>query len=82
MLPTMGKLMTYLKGLRPKDRIGFAFGSYGWGGQAVKELESYMSDFGWDQPESASSIEYIPDEEEFTAVQDKGEALGRYLLSI
>lgn len=81
MLPTMGEFMTYLKGLRPQNRIGFAFGSYGWGGQAVKELVSCIEDFGWDQPEKASSIEYIPDETELTEVLEKGKAIGKYLLS-
>ncbi len=42
MLPTVGAFLTYLKGLRPKKRIGFAFGSYGWGGQAIKEIETVM----------------------------------------
>ena len=30
MLPTMAAFLTYIKGLRPKERTGFAFGSYGW----------------------------------------------------
>ena len=35
MLPTVSGFLTYLKGLSPKNRIGLAFGSYGWGGQGV-----------------------------------------------
>ena len=38
MLPTLGEFLTYIKGLRPKKRIGFAFGSYGWGGQGAREV--------------------------------------------
>ena len=29
MLPSMGEFLTYLKGLRPRNRLGFVFGSYG-----------------------------------------------------
>jgi len=29
-LPTVAVFIAYLRGLRPKKRIGFAFGSYGW----------------------------------------------------
>jgi flavorubredoxin len=42
MLPTMGGFLTYLKGLKPRNRIGFVFGSYGWGGQAVGEIEKIL----------------------------------------
>ncbi len=37
MYPTVAEFLTHLRGLRPKDRIVGAFGSYGWGGGAVKE---------------------------------------------
>ena len=39
LLPTVGAFITYLEGLRPKNRIGLAFGSYGWGGQSVTKIE-------------------------------------------
>ena len=34
--PTVSDFLTYLKGLRPKNKIATAFGSYGWSGEAVK----------------------------------------------
>ncbi|MHB0866925.1 MAG: FprA family A-type flavoprotein [Thermoleophilia bacterium] len=37
MYPTVAQFLTHLRGLRPKDRIAGAFGSYGWAGGAVKE---------------------------------------------
>lgn len=41
MLPLSGGALTYLKGLRPLCKAGFAFGSYGWsrgGAAAVQEM--------------------------------------------
>jgi flavorubredoxin len=41
MLPLSGGALTYLKGLRPLYKAGFAFGSYGWskgGAAAVQEM--------------------------------------------
>ena len=35
--PSVAEFLTHLRGLRPKNRIMGAFGSYGWGGGAVKE---------------------------------------------
>ena len=37
MYPTVAEFLTHLRGLRPKNRLVGAFGSYGWGGGAVKE---------------------------------------------
>lgn len=61
-LPTVGSFLTYLKGLAPKNRIGFAFGSYGWGGQSVPELEKILISMGFTIIPSFS-CNYIPDDE-------------------
>ena len=37
LFPSVAEFLTHLRGLRPKNRIMGAFGSYGWGGGAVKE---------------------------------------------
>jgi len=79
MLPTMGAFLTYLKGLRPKNRIGFVFGSYGWGGQAVGEIEKIVKELSWDVPFESINLNYIPDDEELANVKRKGNELGKYL---
>lgn len=79
MLPTMGGFLTYLKGLRPKNRMGFVFGSYGWGGQAVGEIEKIVKDLSWDNPVDSINLNYIPDEKELADVKKTGEELGKYL---
>ncbi len=33
---------SYLKSLRPKDKIRAAFGSYGWSGESVKILNEVL----------------------------------------
>ena len=79
MLPSMGGFLTYLKGLRPKNRIGFVFGSYGWGGQAVGEIEKIIKDLSWDLPEKSINLNYVPDEQELENVKKIGVKLGKYL---
>ena len=44
MLPNMADILTYLKGLKPKNLIGAAFGSYGWSGEAVKQIEEILAE--------------------------------------
>jgi anaerobic nitric oxide reductase flavorubredoxin len=48
MFPTVGGFLTYLKGLRPKNRIAGAYGSYGWGGGAVKQVDAELRALGLD----------------------------------
>lgn len=79
MLPTMAGFLTYLKGLRPKNRVGFVFGSYGWGGQAVGEIEKILKDLSWDMPVESININYIPDKKELDDVKKIGNKLGKYL---
>ena len=76
MLPTMGGFLTYLKGLRPKNRIGFVFGSYGWGGQAVGEIEKMIKDLSWDMPVESINLNYVPDEKELDDVKNIGKKIG------
>ena len=35
----MAKILEEMRGLRFKNKIGAAFGSYGWSGESVKEIE-------------------------------------------
>ena len=43
LLPTITPIMEDLKGLRFKNKIGAAFGSYGWSGESVKQIEEHLS---------------------------------------
>ncbi len=79
MLPSMGEFLIYLKGLRPRKRVGFSFGSFGWGGQAVGEIEKVLKELKWDIPFEGINIKYIPDEEELDSVKKIGEKLGEYI---
>ncbi len=79
MLPSVSAFLTYLKGLRPKNRIGFAFGSYGWGGQGAKEVKAFMQSMGWEVPLDVVNLQYIPGEDELEAVREMGRKLGEVL---
>jgi flavorubredoxin len=44
MLPGMADVLTYLKGLKPKNLLGAAFGSYGWSGEASRQIHEMLSE--------------------------------------
>ncbi|HHX26600.1 MAG TPA: FprA family A-type flavoprotein, partial [Firmicutes bacterium] len=79
MLPTMAAFLTYIKGLRPKKRVGFAFGSYGWGGQGAREVASVLKDMGWDMPEETVNLQYVPGDEDLANLKEIGSRLAKVL---
>ncbi len=79
-LPTVGAMLTYLKGLKPKKRIGFAFGSYGWNPRVLGDVEAMMDDLGWSRPVESVNINYVPDPEELREVKAMGLELARHIL--
>jgi flavorubredoxin len=56
--PTVGGFLTYLKGLRPKDRIVSAFGSFGWAGGAVKEMLGMFEDMKLETVQPGFQVKY------------------------
>ena len=79
-LPTMGAFLAYLKGLRPQNRIGMAFGSYGWGGQSIGELEKAIEEYGWKKPVEGVKLKYVPDPEDLVTVREAGKTLAASIL--
>ncbi|NWF75972.1 MAG: FprA family A-type flavoprotein [Nitrospirae bacterium] len=58
--PTIGEFLTYLKGLRPKNRIAGAFGSYGWAGGAVRDIYEDLKKMGLEVVEPGIQVIYKP----------------------
>ena len=77
MLPTVAAFLTYTKGLRPKKRTGFAFGSYGWGGQGAREVASVLKDMGWEMPEETVNLQYVPGKDDLANLKEIGSRLAR-----
>jgi flavorubredoxin len=75
MLSSMAGLLEFLKGLKPKGRIGAAFGSHGWAGGAVPEIEQVMKDTGIEQALASIAVKYAPDETELKKCYEMGAEL-------
>jgi flavorubredoxin len=58
LFPTVGGFLYYLKGLRPKNKIATAFGSYGWMGGAVKEIMARLKDMELELLEPVPDLKY------------------------
>lgn len=71
MLPTVASFLCYLKGLSPKYRKAFAFGSYGWGGQSIGLVEDELKASGFDICLDKIRIQYVPKEEQLLEITEK-----------
>ncbi|MFC1658550.1 FprA family A-type flavoprotein [Candidatus Omnitrophota bacterium] len=60
MLSAIAGFLQFLKGLKPKNRIAATFGSYGWSGEATKEIEDALVAGGINIAQPPLSIKYIP----------------------
>ncbi len=59
--PTVADTLCYLKGLKPRNLIGAAFGSYGWSGEAVKQLRAILDEMEVEPAGEDINIKYVPD---------------------
>ncbi len=77
MMPLMADVLSYMKGLKPVGRIGAAFGSYGWGGEAVKLIEREMEEMKMDIPDPGIRVNYVPTEEDLKRCVELGRKIGK-----
>ena len=78
-LPFVGAMLTYMKGLRPQNRIGAAFGSFGWSGEAPKQIHEWLASMGWDMPVEPLRQKWTPDLDCYKAAHAMGFAIGKAL---
>jgi len=71
-LPTLAGFLEFVKGLTPKNRIACVFGSYGWAGGAVKEIESILKETGIELVQPGLSVKYVPDQDEIKRCYEYG----------
>ncbi len=76
MFPTVGEFLTYIKGLRPKSRLTGAFGSFGWGGGAVKEIDATLRSMSLEVLEPME-FRYVPSDEQLLACEEYGRQVAK-----
>jgi flavorubredoxin len=75
--PTMGQFLTYLKGLKPKNKAAAAFGSFGWSGQAVGLITQELQAMKLNVVHEGFQVKYVPDPGELAAARKLGEELAK-----
>jgi len=70
LFPTVSDFLTYMKGLKPKNKVAAAFGSYGWSGEAVKLINNELEAAKFDLVNPGVKVQYIPDESGIDACRE------------
>ncbi len=76
MLPRMADMITYMKGLRPLGKIGAAFGSYGWGGEAARLLDTFLAEMKYESAGECLRVNYVPTDDDLAACVELGRKVG------
>jgi flavorubredoxin len=72
MLPNMADILTYLQGLKPRNLVGAAFGSYGWSGEAVRDIQKILAEMNVEPVEEGIRVKNVPDQEELVRCYELG----------
>ncbi len=80
MFPSVAEFLQHLKGLRPKNRIAGAFGSFGWGGGAVKEAYEALKSMGLETVEPGIQVQYRPSVEDDKKCFEYGKQFGERVI--
>ena len=79
LMPNMAGALCYMSGLRPTNKAGFAFGSYGWsirgGASAVEES---MKDMKIELMRDPLRAQYVPTPEVLEECREAGRMMGKY----
>ncbi|WP_461209639.1 FprA family A-type flavoprotein [Desulfocurvus sp. DL9XJH121] len=78
-LPLVSDLLTYVKGLKPKNKIGAAFGSFGWSGECVNIINQWLTDTNVEVVEPSVKVKHVPTKDVLDECVELGRSVGRAL---
>ena len=74
-MPHIAAALTYLKGLRPAGKSGFAFGSYGWAKSGPSEIEECLKGMKVDILREPILSQFVPTEDILSECREAGKLL-------
>jgi flavorubredoxin len=79
LMPNMAGALCYMSGLRPTNKVGFAFGSYGWSKRGgASEVEDVMKEMKIEIMRGPLRAQYVPTPEVLEECREAGRIMGKY----
>ncbi len=75
MFPTLGHVLTYITGLKPKGKTWSFFGSYGWGGGAVRGMTETARKAGFEIREPGIEVKFVPNADDLQKCIELGKQI-------
>ncbi|KON32068.1 hypothetical protein AC477_03405, partial [miscellaneous Crenarchaeota group-1 archaeon SG8-32-1] len=76
-LPSVAPFLREMEGLRPKNKLAAAFGSYGWGGGATSTIEKLLKNAGIELIMPAISFMWVPNKTELKKSYEYGKEFAK-----
>jgi anaerobic nitric oxide reductase flavorubredoxin len=76
-LPTVAPFLREMEGLRPKNKVAAAFGSFGWGGGATDAIEKSLKTAGMNLVLPAITAKWVPNKEELQKCYEFGQEFAK-----
>ncbi|ACV24865.1 FprA family A-type flavoprotein [Methanocaldococcus fervens] len=74
--PEVGKFLTYMEGLKPTNKIGVAFGSYGWMEMATEKIKRVFESLGFKiVDDECLKVKFAPKEDDLKKCYEFGKRL-------
>ena len=80
LLPGLMPVLEDLRGLKFRNKIGAAFGSYGWSGECVKQIEEHFQKCGIPLAAPGVRAMWQPTEEDLQSCRELGRKVGHAVL--
>jgi flavorubredoxin len=77
LLPRMAGFLMYMRGLKPANKFGASFGSYGWSGEAVGLMNTALEDMKIELIEEGLRLKYVPDAKKLEECVEMGKRIGK-----
>ncbi|MGE5838395.1 MAG: FprA family A-type flavoprotein [Deltaproteobacteria bacterium] len=79
LFPTVSDFLSYLKGLKPQNKVAAAFGSYGWSGESVKAITKELEEMKFKVVDPGVKVQFVPDREGLEACRDLARKIAKEL---
>jgi len=79
MLPVVADVLTYVKGLRPQNLVGAAFGSYGWSGEGALQANEILKEMKVELVSEPLRVKHVPAPFDLLACRQLGENIAKKL---
>ncbi|MFP4393108.1 MAG: FprA family A-type flavoprotein [Desulfohalobiaceae bacterium] len=76
-MPLVADMLTYMQGLKPQNKLGAAFGSYGWSGESPRIIQDWLQKMGMETVLDPIRILHVPGDQNLLDVSEKARTLAQ-----